>query len=74
MTSLLPSGAPEPPAKQRFVSLDASIPIEEETMPHYNADDWYPVFIGEIFKSRYKVLRKLGYGQFSTVWFSRDLQ
>lgn len=66
--------APKPLSSRTYPVLDASLPLEEEGLPHYNAADWYPVFIGEIFLSRYQVLGKLGFGLNSTVWLSRDLQ
>lgn len=66
--------APKPLSTQPYPVLDAFVPLEEEKMPHYNAADWYPVFIGEIFKSRYQILGKLGFGLNSTIWLSRDLQ
>ena len=46
--------------------------FEEETNPGYKADRFYPVRIGEVFKSRYEVLAKLGFGMCSTVWLCRD--
>ena len=57
-----------------FVEIDAARKIEEETVPTYEADRFYPVRIGEVFNSRYQVLGKLGYGATSTVWLCRDLQ
>lgn len=48
--------------------------IEEERLPNYKADMFYPVQLGEIFVSRYQVLAKLGFGTSSTVWLCRDLQ
>ena len=66
--------APKPLSTRPYPVLDASIPLEEERMPHYDAADWYPVFIGEIFNSRYQILGKLGFGLNSTIWLSRDLQ
>jgi hypothetical protein len=48
--------------------------FEEETNPGYKAEHFYPVRIGEIFKFRYEVLAKLGFGMCSTVWLCRDLE
>jgi hypothetical protein len=48
--------------------------IEEETIPDYKADRFYPVRLGEVFESRYQVVAKLGYGTASTVWLCRDLE
>ena len=53
--------------------LDASSKIEEETLPTYSLEKYYPVEQGEVFNERYQVLAKLGYGVTSTVWFARDL-
>jgi len=54
-------------------TIKSSQLIEEEKLPHYQADQFYPVHIGEIFDSEYQVLGKLGYGAYSTVWLCRDL-
>ncbi|BAE55209.1 unnamed protein product [Aspergillus oryzae RIB40] len=56
-----------------FELLDASSKIEEETLPTYSPEKYYPVQQGEVFNDRYQVLAKLGYGVTSTVWFARDL-
>ncbi|KAL9535694.1 Serine/threonine protein [Sphaerulina musiva] len=39
-----------------------SKPIEEETLPDYDAEHFYPVHIGDTLNARYSVLGKLGYG------------
>ncbi|OAA66925.1 protein kinase domain-containing protein [Niveomyces insectorum RCEF 264] len=49
-------------------------PIEEETMPEYSAEHFYPVRLGEIFHDRFQTVAKLGYGSSSTIWLARDLQ
>ncbi|KAE8349567.1 kinase domain protein [Aspergillus coremiiformis] len=46
--------------------------VEEETLPFYRPEQFYPVYIGEVLNSKYKVLGKLGYGSYSTVWLCRD--
>ncbi|KAJ4297638.1 hypothetical protein N0V90_005532 [Kalmusia sp. IMI 367209] len=46
-------------------------PFEEETLPYYSPDDFYPVRIGDVLgdaQCSYKVLGKLGYGCYSTTW------
>lgn len=48
--------------------------IEEETIPDYLADRYYPVRIGDVIHDRYQVVGKLGYGTTSTVWLARDLR
>ena len=47
--------------------------IEEETVPDYKAERFYPVRLGEVFESRYQVVAKLGFGTASTIWLCRDL-
>ncbi|RKU42633.1 serine/threonine protein kinase, CMGC group, variant 2 [Coniochaeta pulveracea] len=46
---------------------------EEEDSEDYCKGGYHPVTIGEKFKDgKYTVVRKLGWGHFSTVWLSRD--
>ena len=41
----------------------------------YGPGKLHPVYLGDCFKAeRYKVIRKLGAGSFSTVWLARDRQ
>lgn len=40
----------------------------------YSPGLFHPVFIHEIYNDRYKVLRKLGFGVYSTVWLVLDIQ
>lgn len=54
--------------------MDPGKPFEEEQFPWYNPDQFYPVRIGEILNSSYKVLGKLGYGAYSTVWLCRNIR
>jgi serine/threonine-protein kinase SRPK3 len=44
--------------------------IEEENLPWYKPDQFYPVRTGDVFRSQYRVVGKLGYGAYSTVWLS----
>jgi len=68
---------PEKPAEKSKSSnrgrIDKSCLIEEETVRGYRAEHYYPVELGEVFRSRYKTVAKLGYGSASTVWLCRDL-
>jgi hypothetical protein len=57
-----------------FVPLPADTKVEEETLPDYVASRYYPVRIGEIFRARYQVVGKLGFGATSTVWLARDMR
>jgi serine/threonine-protein kinase SRPK3 len=46
---------------------------DEEDSEDYCKGGYHPVTVGEEFKDgRYTVVRKLGWGHFSTVWLSRD--
>ncbi|KIY53612.1 kinase-like protein [Fistulina hepatica ATCC 64428] len=66
---------PSPPRQfstSRFQIIDAAQSIEEETFSWYNPTNYYPVRIGDVYKS-YQVVGKLGYGGYSTVWLCRDL-
>ncbi|PPJ58304.1 hypothetical protein CBER1_11232 [Cercospora berteroae] len=54
--------------------LPTGVKVEEERLVGYRAEDFYPVNLGEVFRSRYQVVAKLGFGTTSTVWLCRDLQ
>lgn len=54
--------------------LDLTDKLEEEKLPWYSKDNFFPVKIGDIFHSKYQVVGKLGYGGYSTVWLCRDLE
>ena len=47
-------------------ATDSSIPMEGETLPNNVAEIFYPVHIGEVFNSQYRVVGKLGYDLSST--------
>ncbi|KAL2849803.1 CMGC/CLK protein kinase [Aspergillus pseudodeflectus] len=57
-----------------FVKVDISRKIEEEELPLYKAENYYPASIGQVLESRYQIVSKLGYGTSSTVWLCRDLR
>ncbi|KAJ5578133.1 protein kinase [Penicillium hispanicum] len=46
--------------------------IEEQTLPFYHRKCYYPVKIGQTFNNRYRIIAKLGYGAYSTVWLAWD--
>ncbi|KAL6900594.1 kinase-like protein [Trichoderma evansii] len=46
----------------------------EEGRAAYTSGGFHPVYIDDIFNNRFKVLSKIGYGRYSTVWLVRDLQ
>ncbi|EDV97173.1 GH16689 [Drosophila grimshawi] len=47
---------------------------EQEDASQYCRGGYHPVVIGDIFDNRFRVVRKLGWGHFSTVWLCRDLK
>jgi serine/threonine-protein kinase SRPK3 len=66
-----------PPRKvpsSELTALNVTKKIEEEDVPSYIPEDYDPVYIGEVFKSRYQVVTKLGFGVNSTVWLCRDIR
>ncbi|KAL5518147.1 hypothetical protein EMCRGX_G003832 [Ephydatia muelleri] len=69
-----------PPGDDERVSEDeesdytSSDEEEQEDPRDYCKGGYHPVQIGDIYNKRYKVLRKLGWGHFSTVWLCWDDQ
>ena len=61
-----PHGHPE--------TISAFKQIEEETLPKYNINAFYPTRLDEVLNDRYQVVAKLGFGVTATVWLARDLQ
>ncbi|KAM8793681.1 SRSF protein kinase 3 [Eudromia elegans] len=47
---------------------------EQEDPRDYCKGGYYPVRIGDLFHGRYHVVRKLGWGHFSTVWLCWDIR
>jgi hypothetical protein len=41
--------------------LDHKHKVEEETVPQYKVEKFYPVRLGEVFRSKYQVVAKLGF-------------
>ncbi|KAH6900574.1 kinase-like domain-containing protein [Thelonectria olida] len=58
----------------RFLRDDPDVTTVEEGASSYVPGGFHPVYVGDVFKDRYKVLNKLGYGMYSTVWLVRDLK
>lgn len=75
--SSLTSGSPSasPSAKHAdFIVGDVDLEYEED-VTRYSPGGYHPVTIGDAFKDgRYVVKRKIGYGEYSTVWLSEDVQ
>ncbi len=54
---------------------DASVSSEEdEGEDGYRPGGYHRVAIGDVYHDRYLVVKKLGWGHFSTVWLARDLR
>ncbi|XP_068388956.1 SRSF protein kinase 3 isoform X4 [Eschrichtius robustus] len=66
--------APAVPAPRILQGLLGSDDEEQEDPKDYCKGGYYPVKIGDLFNGRYHVVRKLGWGHFSTVWLCWDIQ
>ncbi|CAN9498971.1 unnamed protein product [Ophioblennius macclurei] len=64
-----PAGPPEP--EEEILGSDDE---EQEDPADYCKGGYHPVKIGDLFNGRYHVIRKLGWGHFSTVWLCWDIQ
>ena len=45
----------------------------EEGRDEYRPGGFHPVYIGDVYAEKYKILNKIGYGVYSTVWIVQDL-
>ncbi|KAK0382843.1 hypothetical protein NLU13_9938 [Sarocladium strictum] len=61
-------------AKENFQRVPDTTPIEEELLPGYKAENYYPVTTDQILNSRYRIICKLGCGVGSTVWLAEDVE
>ncbi|EEH37963.2 hypothetical protein PAAG_00884 [Paracoccidioides lutzii Pb01] len=60
---------------QRMLLNQLSSHAVGEELNSYGAGGFHPVSLGDTFDAgRYRILRKLGYGQYSTVWLARDFK
>lgn len=57
-----------------FAHVDLDQTIQEEDLPGYKPERYYPVQIGQVLQHRYQITAKLGFGTGSTVWLCRDLK
>ncbi|XP_051548598.1 SRSF protein kinase 3-like isoform X1 [Myxocyprinus asiaticus] len=64
-----PAAPPEP--EEEILGSDDE---EQEDPADYCKGGYHPVKIGNLFNGRYHVIRKLGWGHFSTVWLCWDIQ
>jgi hypothetical protein len=63
-----------PPGKENFHRVSDAAPIEEELLPGYRANDYYPVTTDQTLDSRYRIVCILGRGVGSTVWLAKDVK
>ncbi|XP_040295305.1 SRSF protein kinase 1-like [Bufo bufo] len=68
-----PPPADDPPEEEEEEIL-GSDDEEQEDPNDYCKGGYYRVQIGDLFSNRYHVMRKLGWGHFSTVWLCWDVQ
>jgi len=47
---------------------------ENEELDDYEIDGYHPVHVNEIIDGRYVIIKKLGWGHFSTVWLALNLR
>ncbi|PGG99297.1 CMGC/SRPK protein kinase [Helicocarpus griseus UAMH5409] len=67
------SKLPHPGPRRTFSSTIPHLVNEEPSL--YGEGGFHPISLGDTFDAgRYEVLRKLGYGQYSTVWLARDFK
>lgn len=68
-----PSQQIESPTSSTSDEDPAETTADEEDSEDYCKGGYHPVHVGETYNNgRYVVVRKLGWGHFSTVWLSRD--
>ncbi|OJJ78262.1 hypothetical protein ASPBRDRAFT_111894 [Aspergillus brasiliensis CBS 101740] len=49
------------------------MPIEDvERLERYRPGGYHPITIGELLHGRYRIVHKLGFGAYSTIWMARD--
>lgn len=58
---------------RRFKKVEVG-KMEEEQSQHYVPGRYFRVRIGDTLGKRYQVVGKLGWGQFSTVWFAKNIE
>ncbi len=72
LRGIKPSSGPSSANYEYPAKLITDAPIEEERIPRYRPQRYYPVHIGETFHDRFLIVAKLGYGTSSTVWLAQD--
>ena len=52
--------------------LPLDVPVDEEIVPGYMPQYFYPANPGDVLNGRYELKAKIGLGSSSTVWLARD--
>jgi hypothetical protein len=53
--------------------VPSNLLYDQEKISQYRPGGYHPVSLGDTIKeNRYKIVHKLGWGGFSTVWLARD--
>jgi hypothetical protein len=60
--------------REGFHRVPDATPIEEELLPGCKPENYYPIKIGQVLDSRYRVICKLGCGVGSTVWLAKAVR
>ena len=72
----VPPHPPEPSTSSASLAASHNTSVlteDEEDLEDYRPGGYHPVNIGDEFSNgRYVIVRKLGWGHFSTVWLARD--
>ncbi|EFY84567.1 serine/threonine-protein kinase, putative [Metarhizium acridum CQMa 102] len=53
-------------------TLPMEVPVDEENVPRYDPEAFYPANPGDVLNGRFELLAKLGWGTSSTVWLAND--
>ena len=61
-------------SNSNFKTLPLDQKIEEEAHDSIAKGRYYPVRIGDVIKSKYQIVGKLGYGLGSTVWLANEFR
>lgn len=67
-TTMIYSGS----SSQLRISIDEMSDSESEDDVDYKKGGYHPVKLGDLYNNRYLVIKKLGWGHFSTVWLAED--
>jgi hypothetical protein len=54
-------------------SLPLDVLVDEEKIPGYRSQYFYPANPGDVLDRRYELKAKIGWGSESTVWLARDI-